>query len=105
MVSIKMLVLFGHQALVEVLFVLSMMARPGNGAGAQLAIFNTPELLSLIFNASLLIDCARLASASRTIFNAAASVLWKDLNGAEPLLRLLQATSTIDGAVTVFKVR
>ncbi|KAF8604350.1 hypothetical protein BDV93DRAFT_522462 [Ceratobasidium sp. AG-I] len=79
-----------------------MMARSANSAGAQLAIFNTPELLSLIFNASTPVDCARLVSTSRTIFTAASSVVWKYLDGVGPLLKLLQATSTKDGGVEVF---
>jgi hypothetical protein len=68
----------------------SIMAQSIDEPKAAFAVVKTPELLSMILNAVQIAGCARLANTSRLIFNAAAPVVWKNLDTVIPLLDLLQ---------------
>lgn len=75
------------------------------GFCATVPIFNSPELVDIIFGHAQISDCARLASTSRLVFNAAAPVIWRSLDSIIPLLELLQAEITElighDGPTTI----
>jgi hypothetical protein len=65
------------------------MAQSTDESKAAFTVVKTPELLSLILDAATITTCARSATASRLVFNAAAPVVWRNLDTVIPLLQLL----------------